>query len=233
MSAGDFVRRHILHNLGLKMVSLLLAVALWLAISSNPPAEVALDVAIVFKNMPADLEISSASVPSEQIRVRGPRRLVGRLQASDVRAEIDLTGMKPGERTFDLTADQIHLPDNVHVVQIIPGQLHLTFDVEAVRDVPVHPRVVGTFASGYKIAQVTADPPTIRIAGPQKQVSNVEDAITDPVDVSGVIDRHSFSTHAYVSDPLIQVVNSRPVQVTVIMEKGSPSAATTNETNPK
>jgi YbbR domain-containing protein len=232
VSPAEFVRRHVVHNLGLKIISLLLAVGLWLAISSDPPAEVALNAAIVFKNMPPGLEISSENVPSEQIRVRGPHRLIRRVQASDIHAEIDLTGMKPGERTFDLTADQIHLPDNLRIVQIIPGQLHLTFDLEAVREIPVHPRVMGTFASGYRIGQVLADPPTLRISGPQKQVYSVEDAITDPVDISGVMDRHSFSTHAYVSDPLIQVVNPRPVQVTVIMEKAPPSAAM-NETKPQ
>jgi YbbR domain-containing protein len=232
VSPAEFVRRHVVHNLGLKIISLLLAVGLWLAISSDPLAEVALNAAIVFKNMPPGLEIGSENVPSEKIRVRGPHRLIRRLQASDIHAEIDLTGMKPGERTFDLTADQIHLPDNLRIVQIIPGQLHLTFDLEAVREIPVHPRVMGTFASGYRIGQVLADPPTLRISGPQKQVYGVEDAITDPVDISGVMDRHSFSTHAYVSDPLIQVVNPRPVQVTVIMEKAPPSAAT-NETKPQ
>ncbi|HEY8670503.1 MAG TPA: CdaR family protein [Terriglobales bacterium] len=232
MSAGEFVRRHIIHNFGLKILSVLLAAALWFVITSNPPAEVALDVAIVFKNMPADLEISSENVPSEQIRVRGPQRLIGRLQASDIHAEIDLTGMKPGERTFDLTADQIHLPDQLRIVQIIPGQLHLAFDREAVREVPVHPRVVGTFAPGYEVRRVVADPPTVRISGPQKQVHSVEDAITDPVDVSGIMDRHSFSTHAYVSDPLIQVVDSRPVQVTVIMER-APLPPAINETKPE
>ena len=225
MNTGEFVRRHIIHNLGLKIISVFLATALWFVITSDPPAEVAVNVPIVFRNMPADLEISSENVPGEQIRIRGPERVVRRLQASDIHAEIDLAGMRQGERTFDLTADQVHLPDNLRIVQIIPGQLHLAFDREAVREVPVRPRVVGTFAPGYALGQVVADPPTVQISGPQKQVRRVEDAITDPVDVSGIVDRHSFSTHAYVSDPLIQVVNPRPVQVTVIIEKAPPAPA--------
>ncbi len=35
MSSQGFIRRHVAHNLGLKIVSLLLAVGLWLAISSG------------------------------------------------------------------------------------------------------------------------------------------------------------------------------------------------------
>ena len=79
---------------------------------------------------------------------------------------------------------------------------------------------------------VTASPATVRIAGPRKQVAEADDAITDPVDISGITDRHSFSTHAYVSDPLIQVVNPRPVQVTVIMER-IPVTADAGTTQPK
>src|SRR5437899_1988594 len=43
--------------------------------------------------------------------------------------------------------------------------------------------------------------------------------ITDPVDATGTVERASFTTHAYVSDPLVQLVRPAPVRVTVIMEK--------------
>ncbi len=33
------------------------------------------------------------------------------------------------------------------------------------------------------------------------------------------MDRATFVRHAYVSDPLVQVMNPNPVRVTVIMEK--------------
>jgi len=46
----------------------------------------------------------------------------------------------------------------------------------------------------------------------------VEDATTDPVDVTGAMARASFMTQAYVPDPLIQVVHPTPIRVTVIME---------------
>lgn len=219
MRAREFARRHIFHNLGLKVISLLIAIALWLAVSNEPPSEAAVNVAIVFRNMPEDLEISSENVPSAQVRVRGPERLVRQLQPSDVHAEIDLTGMKPGERTFDLTANQIGLPDKVHTVQIVPSQIHLLFDRRMTKTVPVRPRVIGTFASGYSIGQVKSDPEMIEVVGPKKSVDGVESAITDPIDVSGLIDRTTFSRHAYVSDPLIQVVDPHPVRITVIMER--------------
>jgi YbbR domain-containing protein len=215
----DFLHRHVLHNLGLKLISLALAVGLWLAVARDPVAEVAVDVPIEFHNIPQNLEISSENIPRAQIRLRGPERVVRHLQPSDVYAEIELSGLRPGERTFDLTAQQIHLPSELEVVQVVPNQLHLDFDARLIRQVPVQPRIVGTFLSGYVIERVVVDPPSITISGPKKHVEAVESAITDPVDVSGDINRATFARHAYVSDALIQVASPDPVRVTVIMQK--------------
>lgn len=110
------------------------------------------------------------------------------------------------------------MPQDLEVVQIIPGQFHLSFDDRASRKIEVRPRVTGNFATGMRVAQVLADPPNVMITGPRHRVEAVEAAITDPVDATGVISRATFATHAYVTDPLIQVGHPTSIRVTVIME---------------
>ncbi len=215
----DFFRQHVLHNFGIKLLSLALAVGLWLAVTRDPVTEVAVEVPIEFRNIPENLEINTESIPRAEIRVRGPQRVVRRLQPADIYAEMELGEMKPGERTFDLTAQQVHHPRELEVVQVIPNQFHLTFDTRLTRQVPVRPRAFGNFAAGYEIVRVESSPSTITISGPRQRVEAVEAAITDPVDASGIMDRATFVRHAYVSDPLVQVMNPNPVRVTVIMEK--------------
>ena len=214
----SFFQRIFVHNIGLKLVSLLLAIGLWTVVARDPIAEVEMKVPIEFHNLADNLEIDSASFTEAQIRVRGPERLIHRLQAADLHAEIDLASVRPGERTFDLTGRQVRVPQDLEVVQIIPGQFHLSFDNRETRTVEVRPRVTGNFASGMRVKQVTADPSSVMITGPRRRVEAVEDATTDPVDVSGAMTRASFVTQAYVPDPLIQVVHPTPIRVTVIME---------------
>jgi len=214
----SFFHRTFGHNIVLKLVSLLLAVGLWLVVARDPIAEVEIKVPIEFHNLPDNLEIDSASFTEAQIRVRGPERVIHRLQIADVRAEIDLAGVRPGERTFDLTGRQVRVPQDLEVVQIIPGQFHLSFDDRETRVVEVRPRVTGNFASGMRVAQVIANPPNVVITGPRRRVDAVEAATTDPVEASGTMTRYSSVTQAYVSDPLIQVVHPTPIRVTVIME---------------
>jgi YbbR domain-containing protein len=217
----DFFRRYVLHNLGLKLVSLVLATGLWLAVDREPVAEVAVDTAIEFENMPTTVEISSEDIPKAQVRLRGPQRIVRRLEPAEVYAEINLEGVKPGERTYDLTGRQIHRPQELEVVQVVPSQIHLAFDYRETRQVPIQPRVIGDFATGYHIGQVLVEPSAITITGPRKRIDAVEAATTDPVDVTGTISHASFMRHPYVSDPLVQVTSPDPVRVTVIMENAS------------
>jgi diadenylate cyclase len=218
MPPRSFFHRIFVHNIGLKLVSLLLAIGLWTVVARDPIAEVEMKVPIEFHNLPDNLEIDSASFTEAQIRVRGPERVIHRLQAADLHAEIDLAGVRPGERTFDLTGRQVRVPQDMEVVQIIPGQFHLSFDNRETRTVEVRPRVTGNFASGMRVKQVIADPSSVMITGPRRRVEAVEDAITDPVDISGAMTRASFVTQAFVPDPLIQVVHPTPIRVTVIME---------------
>jgi YbbR domain-containing protein len=134
-----------------------------------------------------------------------------------------LKDAKPGERTFDLSAEQIRHQRDLHVVQVVPGQVHLTFDMRLTRDVEIHPRVTGTFAAGEQISKVIVTPERITITGPQHHVELVDAATTDPVDASGTKTTATFSTNVYVPDPLVQVVQPTPIRVTVIMEKSTPS----------
>ena len=214
-----FLRRYVFQNFLLKLISLLLAIVLWAAVSRNPAAEMTVDVPIEFVNVPDNLEISTEHIPRAQVRLRGPERLVRRLQSSDIHPEIDLKGANPGERTFDLTAQQIHKPYELEVMQLVPSQFHITFDTRLTKPIEIRPRIVGNFATGYSIHRIEVDPPMTTITGPRKRVEAAESAITDPVDVSGTMGRSTFVTQAYVSDPLVQVVNPIPVRVTVIMQK--------------
>jgi YbbR domain-containing protein len=215
-----FFQRYVLHNLGLKFLSLLLAAGLWFLISPDEqPAEVAVRAPIVFQHVPPQLEISSELIPEAQIRVRGPERVIRQLQANEIHAEIELADAITGERTFDLTSRQVRHPRGVEVVQVVPSQLHLAFDTRFTRDVEIHPRVTGNFPDGEQIVKVDADPPRITITGPRHHVENIDAATTDPIDATGTRGTAVFNTNVYVPDPLVQVVQTTSIRVTVVEQK--------------
>lgn len=218
---GNFFRNWVLKNLPFKLVSLAIAILLWWAVGRDQPIEMPLTVPLEFQNAPTNLEVNSNYPFETRVTLRGPERLIQELNASEVHAIIDLQGATPGERTFDLTRTAIRVPRNVKVVQVVPSQFHISFDRSETRTVPVQPRVIGTLLSGYGITDVTTDPPVITIVGPERRVNAIQNAMTDPVDATGVVGTATFTTHAYVSDPLVHVHDPGAVKVTVNTAKSS------------
>jgi YbbR domain-containing protein len=213
-------KRYVIHNFSLKFLSLLLATGLWFMISRDEqPAEVAIRAPIVFQHVPEQLEISTESIPEAQIRVRGPERTIRQLKINEVQAEIDLTGVKSGDRTFDLTSQQVRHPRDVEIKQVVPSQLHLAFDTRSTREVEIRPRVTGSFASGEQIVKVDTDPPRITITGPRHHVEKIDAATTDPIDATGTLGSAVFTTNVYVPDPLVQVEQATSIRVTVVVQK--------------
>jgi YbbR domain-containing protein len=123
----SFLRRWVLHNFWLKVLSLVLATGLWLAISPDQePAEITVRVPIEFRHVPTQLEISSVTMPEAQVRVKGPERLIRELRSTDIHADLELRDAQSGEHTFDLSAQQIHVPRDLTVVQVVPVRVTVT-----------------------------------------------------------------------------------------------------------
>jgi YbbR-like protein len=128
----NFLRRWILHNFWLKILSLVLATGLWLAVSPDQePAEITLRVPIEFRHVPPQLEISSVNTPEAQVRVRGPEQMIRELRSTDIHADLELKDANPGERTFNLTAQQIHVQRDLTVVQVVPVRVTVTMEMSA------------------------------------------------------------------------------------------------------
>jgi hypothetical protein len=214
-----FLRKYIFHNFGLKLGSLLASVLLWIGVARNPAAEVVITAPIEFQHVPEGLEISTESIPQAQIRVRGPARRLREMEPSRIRAVLNLQGAHPGERTYDLGGQQILAPRGIDVVQVIPTQVQLDFDQRVMRQLHILPRVIGTFASGYRLTEATVEPPVVTVIGPKKRVEALDNAVTDPVDVSGVVGHATFQSHVYVPDDMVRAVDSATVRVTVTTEK--------------
>lgn len=219
LSVGNFFRKYILKNLAFKLVSLAIAIMLWWAVGRDQPIDIPMTVPLEFQNAPANLEINSDYPFQARVTLRGPERLLQELRPSEVHAVLDLQGATPGERTIELSPKEIHVPRNVKVIQVVPAEFHISFDLSKSRSVPVQPRVIGTLLTGYGITDVVADPATITIVGPERRVQAIQTAMTDPVDATGVVGKATFTTHAYVTDPLVRVQTPEPIHVTVSTEK--------------
>lgn len=212
---SDLFRRYVLHNFWLKVFSLLAATTLWYAVAREPTAEIAFRVPIEFQHVPENMEIASEKVPEAQIRIRGPERLIREVAASQIHPVIDLSGARPGERTYDLNTGEISVPHGVEVVQVVPTQFRMELDQRATRTVEVRPRVTGSFPAGYHLEKVTCEPWAVTVMGPAKRINALDTVTTDPVDATGVVGTLTVPAAVFVNDPLVRVVQPLRVRVTI------------------
>ena len=104
------LRHLIFDNALLKMTSLIIAILMWYGVAHEPVAEISVRVPIEFSEPPKNLDFASDVAPQAQVWLRGPARLLRDLQAESVHVVIDLRGATTGEHTYDLTAEQVHVP---------------------------------------------------------------------------------------------------------------------------
>src|SRR6185503_18654271 len=116
--------------------------------------------------------------------MRGPSGKLSPSSLSDAAFRLDLSPVNaPGERTFTLSSANLNLPSGVTFLRAAPSQLHLAFDRNMGKDVPVEIRFAGTPPAGFQIVSREVSPATLRIAGPEQRVKRIAVASTDAIDV--------------------------------------------------
>jgi YbbR domain-containing protein len=206
---------HPFRHLGLKVLSIALAVALWLTVGDQRAVERPMRIPLEYHNMPADLELVDGPPETVEVRLRGPSGNIGRLTAGDVMAVLDLTGAREGSRLFHLLTDEVRVPYGVHVSAVNPSTVSLSFERSKVRTVPVVPALEGNPAAGYLVGRIKADPEIVSVVGPASQVDGVTKATTEPVLVGGatanVVDRVTVG----VTNDQVRLVQPQSATVTV------------------
>jgi YbbR domain-containing protein len=217
--------RYLFENLALKGVSLALAVGLWFVIAGESTSEIGLEVPLELRNFPPELELTGEPVDSVEVRLRASPGIIHALGAGEVTAQIDLAGTSEGERIIHLTPESIRVPFGVKVVKIRPSILTLSFERTMQKMVAIRPRLSGSPAPGYEVAEVEAQPPEVRIAGPRNRVQELESAFTEPVSVEGARDSVAEDRNIGLQDPLLRILGSPLVRVTVKVREAQETRA--------
>jgi YbbR-like protein len=203
----------LLENLPLKAASLLLAIVLWFVIAGEKTSERGMDVPVELQNFPQNLELTGDPVNRVEVRLRASPGIIHAVGPGEISAQVNLAGAGEGERIIHLTPEAIRVPFGVRVVKITPAILTLNFERTLFKTVPVRPRLIGRPAQGYEVAEVTSDPPEVRIAGPKSRVQEVESAFTEPVSVEGVDVSVTDRVSIGLEDPVLRLQGASRVQV--------------------
>jgi YbbR domain-containing protein len=209
-------------NLGWKLLSLAIAVSLWIAIAREPELATSVAVPIEFKGMPDDLDIVSNTPERVRLEIRGPSGRLSRDNLANLAVVLDLSGARPGERTFNIRPAAVNLPSDVSFYRALPSQITLRFDKLLTKTVEIVPAPFSKGPpEGYRVRSYTVEPNKTLIRGPEERVKNISRVTLDPVDLSGVVSEAEFQTHINLGDSQVRLEVPGAVGFKVTLEKTS------------
>lgn len=215
------LRAWLANNFGMKVVSLGLAVALWVVVLGEQKTEVVLSVPLDVGQIPRTLMVVNEPVEFVSLKVRGPRSLVQGLAPNEVALRGTFTrAVKEGDNILNLSPDQFLVPRGVNVLSVSPGRVRLVLEAVDERRLEVIPKFRGDPAKGYSVGEVRVTPKEVRVVGPQGDLKRLSHAFTQPIDIKGR-DR-DFQERAPI-EPFgrrIRIVEGETVRVEVAIKKG-------------
>ena len=185
------------------VVSIVLSFLIWVFVTMNetePYVETFNGVQVVFTGEDAlreaqGLIVTEVENTTVSVTLSGPRRVIGTLKAADIQAVIDLSTItRPGTNSNYYYSIQFLKDVDVSSITVdsqSPRTISFTVDRLSYKNIPVEGQFNGSVAEGYvaNVSDMTFDPETIRISGPEEEIANVEKAIItiDRQDVDSTI----------------------------------------------
>jgi len=183
MNDRPFLVRALLDELPLKIVSMVIAVTLFIIVRSDKDAAAGAYVKVVY-TMPDDRVLMSEPVGEVRVSVRGPWTRLQRFDERDLEPiRVDLRDVHENELRFD--ESMVKLPVGLRVASISPSEEKLEFEERVQKRVSVQPLLEGEPAPGFHVARVTAEPLEVTVDGAKSAVEALQRVPTRPMRIVG------------------------------------------------
>ena len=206
-----------LRNFHLKLISVLLALLLWITINGEPKSEVGFRAPLEYRNSPDGIEVLGELANSVDVRVSASSSVVKQLDAGDISVVIDLSDWSLGERTYSITSANIRIPFGIKITKITPNKVRLRFEPTRHKTVDIRPRILGKIAPGYRLSAVSCQPATVAIEGPEAHLATIFFVSTDSIDLTDRTESFKPKVHLYVDDPLVRFSREHQTNVEIVI----------------
>ncbi len=174
-----WVRRVLLKNLVLKILSVALAVLLFAVVHSEKSSMAQGDVAVSY-SLPAGKLLLNKPPAVLRIGVIGPTFRLQRFRFEDVAAvTVNLNDVREGELKF--RDEGVVLPAGLKVAFIRPESFLVRYEPILRRRLPVHLVLRGEAAAGFRILVQAVRPARVTISGARSVVKSLSAVPTEPL----------------------------------------------------
>lgn len=220
-----FVQQSVLslrYNWGLGLLSLALAVSLWVFVTEreNPTRTETVPGTIEVEavNVPPELAVTSITPGSVRVRVSASESALADLGSEDFRATVDLSEATAQEVSLEVSVESS--ADRVEIEAAVPISVTVALENLTSRSVPVEAHPVGQLPAGFEMGELTVEPTEAVVTGPESLVLGVE-AVDAEVSLTGVrtdLEQRATLRPRGVNDTVIEGLSVEPENATVSLE---------------
>src|SRR5215203_1465574 len=180
------LRRIFLEDWSLKLLSLAIAVVLWLLVTGqNEPVTAHLNVQLNFIR-PQSLEISNDPPRTVDVMLTGSRNKLDDLTSLDLVATVDISDQRAGERILRLADKaQITLPQGIKVDSFQPSAIPIRLEEVVERQVAIEPKLEGKPAEGFEVYGIVPSRGSVAVRGPASRVNALQKVSTEGIRLDG------------------------------------------------
>ena len=195
-----FLQGLIVRNWGLKLLALVLAFLLWLALMPEEKifSEKSLTVPLETRGLPAEFEIVEKPQAAIEVTLRAPNRLLGTLTAGDIQAVLSLGRATVNQEDYPLNPDMILVPAGAKAVRVFPNKVRVKVERSKEDLMEVQPVFVGKLRNGWTIDVL---PSKVFVRGPESKFKTKEKVRTSPIDVTNLVRTSVFEVDLILPKP--------------------------------
>jgi len=174
-----------LKNVDIKLLSLFLAIILWLYIASgeNPIVENFIDVSLIQNNLSEDLVIKEFPI-NVSMGIKGPKNIINNISSHQIIGTVNFSEINT-EGLYKLKVEVV-APKGTQITRIIPPEIKVEVEKVLTKEIEVEYSLIGVPEKGYSLTdEPQFNPYKVKIIGAQSVLENTKQIIC-AIDISGI-----------------------------------------------
>jgi len=202
--------------------SLVLAAFFWstLAVSQGEILEKVITVPVEYTASSPNLTLVGNKAEEVRLHLSGPKSALDTVNPSYTIVKIDLSKGVPGKQSFIITRENIQLPKDIHLLDVVPSSFELTLAEIVEKELVIQPQLVGKLPDGLKIRSLEVKPEKIKVFSPASdEMDKLISLTTTPIYLNNIYETTTIYCKI-IALPAVQPKEKRWPDVVVTITVG-------------
>jgi YbbR domain-containing protein len=203
--------------------SLALAVFFWstLVVSQGEILEKVVTIPVEYTASLPNLTLVGDKAEEVRLYLSGPKSALDTVNPSHTSVKIDLSKALPGKQSFIITRENINLPKEIHLLDVVPSSFELTLAEIIEKELIIKPQLVGKLPDGLKIRSLEVKPEKVKVLSPASdEMDKLISLTTTPIYLNNIYENTTIFCKI-IALPAVQSKEKRwpDVMVAITVER--------------